>query len=72
LWETIRVRYIDDLQHDVGASLATPEVILSTSKVSGINSITNSAKEVVEFKNNRYVNNPYHKLTLYDLSYSNE
>ena len=63
---------IDDLQHDVGASLFTPEVILSTSKVSGINPITNSAKVVIEFMNNHYVNNLYHELTLYDLSYSNE
>ena len=68
LLDTRRVRNIEDLQHDVGASLIAPEVILSTSKVSGINSRTNSARVVVEFKNDRYINNPYHKLTLYDMS----
>jgi hypothetical protein len=72
LWDTRRVRDIDDLQYDVRASLVEPEVILSTSKVDGIDSITNNARVVVEFKNNRYTNNPYHELTLYDLSYSNE
>ena len=69
LWDTRRARDIDDLQYDVDSSLDAPEVILSTSKVNGINSIKNSSKIVVEFKNDRYVNNPYHKLTLYDLSY---
>ena len=72
LLDARRVRDIDDLQHDVGASMVTPEVVLSTSKVNGINSITNNATVVVKFKNNRYINNPYHELTLYDLSYSNE
>jgi len=72
LWKAIRVRDVDDLQHDLGASLVTPEVILSTSKVSVICSITDSAKVVVAFKNNRYVNNPYYELILYDLRYSNE
>ena len=72
MWETIRVRDIDELQHDIGDSLATPEVILSTSKVSVIFSITDSAKPVMDVKNNRYVNNQYQELTLYDLSYSNE
>jgi hypothetical protein len=67
LWDARRARNIDDLQYDVGASLVTPEVILSTSKVDGINSIVGSSSEVVEFKNNRYINNPYHKLTLYRL-----
>jgi len=69
LLDARRARDVDDMQYDVNSSLDAPEVILSTSKVSGINSITNNAKVVVEFKNNRYVNNPYHKLTLYDLSY---
>jgi hypothetical protein len=69
LLDARRARDVDDMQYDVDSSLDAPEVILSTSKVSGINSITNNAKVVVEFKNNRYVNNPYHKLTLYDLSY---
>jgi hypothetical protein len=72
LWDTRRARDIDDLRYDVGASLVAPEVILSTSKVNGVNSIANNAKVVVEFKNNRYINNPYHELTLYDLSCSNE
>jgi hypothetical protein len=72
LLDTRRARDIDDLRYDVGSSLVAPEVILSTSKVNGIDSITNNAKVVVEFKNNRYINNPYHELTLYDLSYSNE
>ena len=69
LLDARRARDVDDMLYDVDSSLDAPEVILSTSKVSGINSITNNAKVVVEFKNNRYVNNPYHKLTLYDLSY---
>ena len=69
LLDARRARDVDDILYDVDSSLDAPEVILSTSKVSGINSITNNAKVVVEFKNNRYVNNPYHKLTLYDLSY---
>ncbi|OHB88554.1 MAG: hypothetical protein A3D13_02610 [Planctomycetes bacterium RIFCSPHIGHO2_02_FULL_40_12] len=68
LWDTRRVRDIDDLQYDIEASLVTPEVILSTSKVDGVNSITNNSKVVAEFKNNRYINKPYYKLTLYDLS----
>ena len=72
LLDTRRARDIDDLRYDVGASLVAPEVILSTSKVNGVNSIANNAKVVVEFKNNRYINNPYHELTLYDLSYPNE
>ena len=72
LWDTRRARDIADLQFDVRASLVAPEVILSTSKVNGINSIINNAKFVVEFKNDRYINNSYHELTLYDLSYSNE
>jgi 4-amino-4-deoxy-L-arabinose transferase-like glycosyltransferase len=72
LLDTRRARDVDELRYDVGASLVTPEVILSTSKVNGIDSITKNAKAVVGFKNNRYINNPYHELTLYDLSYSNE
>ena len=60
MWDARRARNIDDLQYDIGASLVTPEIILSTSKVDGINSIVGSS--VVEFKNNRYINNPYHKL----------
>lgn len=67
LWDTRRARDIDDLQYDLDASWIKPEVILSTSKVNGVNSITNDL-QVVEFDNNRYSNNPYHKLTLYDLS----
>jgi 4-amino-4-deoxy-L-arabinose transferase-like glycosyltransferase len=67
LWDTRRARDINDLRYDVRSSLVTPEVILSTSKVNGINSITNNAKEVVGFKNDRYINNPYHELTLYRL-----
>jgi hypothetical protein len=67
LWDARRARNIDDLQYDIGASLVTPEIVLSTSKVDGINSIVGSSSEVVEFKNNRYINNPYHKLTLYEL-----
>jgi hypothetical protein len=67
LWDTRRARNIDDLKYDLDASWVKPEVILSTSKVDGVNSITNELK-VVEFGNNRYSNNPYHKLTLYDLS----
>ncbi len=67
-WDTRRVRDIDDLLYDVGSSPVAPDVILSTSKVNGISSIKNRSKAIVEFKNDRYVNNPYHKLTLYDLS----
>ena len=67
LWDARRARNINDLQYDVEASLVTPEIILSTSKVDGINSIVGSSSAVVEFKNNRYINNPYHKLTLYRL-----
>jgi len=72
LLDTRRARDIDDLRYDLGASLVTPEVILSTSKVSGINPIMNGSNVIAEFKNNRYINNPYHELILYDLSYSNE
>ena len=36
--------------------------------LNGIDSIVGSSSTVVEFKNNRYINNQYHKLTLYDLS----
>lgn len=68
LWDARRVRNINDLQYDKGASLVTPEVILSTSKVDGVNSITNNSKVVAEFENNRYINNPYHKLTLYTIT----
>jgi hypothetical protein len=68
LWDARRARNIDDLQYDIGASLVTPEIILSTSKVDGINSIVGSSSAVVEFKNNRYFNNPYHKLTLYTIT----
>lgn len=68
LLDTRRARDIDDLRYDVESSLVTPEVILSTSKVDGVNSTTNGSKVVVEFKNDRYINNPYHNLTLYDLS----
>ena len=68
LWDARRARNIDDLQYDIEASLVTPEIILSTSKVNEVNSITNNSKVVAEFRNNRYVNNPYHKLTLYNLS----
>ncbi len=68
LWDTRRARDINDLQYDVRSSLVKPEVILSTSKVSGINSITDNAKEVVGFKNDRYINNPYHELTLYTIA----
>jgi 4-amino-4-deoxy-L-arabinose transferase-like glycosyltransferase len=67
LLDTRRARDIYDLRYDIGASLVAPEVILSTSKVNGIDSITNNAKVVVGFKNNRYINNPYHELTLYRL-----
>ena len=67
LWDARRARNIDDLQYDIGASLVTPEIILSTSKVDGINSVTINSKVVAEFKNDRYINNPYHKLTLYRL-----
>ncbi len=67
LWDTRRARNIDDLQYDLDASWVKPEVILSTSKVNGIDSITNNANEVVRFRNDRYINNPYHKLTLYRL-----
>ncbi|MGR3301705.1 MAG: ArnT family glycosyltransferase [Candidatus Scalindua sp.] len=67
LWDARRARNIDDLQYDIGASLVTPEIILSTSKVAGINSIVGSSSAVAEFKNNRYINNPYHKLILYRL-----
>ena len=67
LWDTRRARDINDLRYDVESSLVTPEVILSTSKVNGINSITNNSKVIVEFKNDRYINNPYHELTLYRL-----
>ncbi|WP_096896460.1 ArnT family glycosyltransferase [Candidatus Scalindua japonica] len=63
-----RVRNIDDLRYDVGASLVVPEVLLSTSRVNGINSITNCSNVVAEFKNNRYISNSYHEITLYDLS----
>jgi len=55
-------------QYDIKSSLVTPEIILSTSKIDGISSIRNNPKVIAEFKNNRYINNPYHKLTLYDLS----
>ncbi len=68
LWDTRRARDINDLRYDVESSLVTPEVILSTSKVSGINSIMDNAKEVVGFKNDRYINNPYHELTLYTVT----
>ena len=61
------LRDINDLRYDVRSSLVTPEVILSTSKVSGINSFTDNAKEVVGFKNDRYINNPYHELTLFTI-----
>lgn len=67
LWDARRARNIADLKYDLDASWVKPEVILSTSKVNGINSITKDLK-VIEFDNNRYSNNPYHKLTLYDLS----
>ncbi len=67
LLDTRRARDINDMLYDVGASLVTPEVILSTSMVNGVNSIKNSSKIVVEFKNDRYINNPYHELTLYRL-----
>jgi len=70
LWDTRRARNINDLQYDLDASWVKPEVILSTSKVNGVNSITSITNDlkVVELSNNRYINNPYHKLTLYDLS----
>ena len=68
LWDARRVRNIYDLQYDEEASLVVPEVILSTSKVNGVNSIANNSKVVAEFNNNRYINNPYHELTLYELS----
>ncbi len=68
LWDIRRVRNIDDLRYDIGGSLTIPDVILSTSKVNGIKSITDRTKVVVEFRNNRYVNNSYHNLILYDLS----
>ena len=67
-WDTRRVRNVNDLQYDIESSLITPEIMLSTSKIRGINSITNKSKIVAEFKNDRYINNPYNKLTLYDLS----
>lgn len=67
LWDARRARNIDDLQYDIGASLVTPEIILSTSKVDGIDSIVGRSSTVVKFNNNRYINNPYHKLTLYRL-----
>lgn len=66
LWDARRARNIDDLRYDIEASVVEPEVILSTSMVDGINSTINGLK-VVEFNNNRYINNPYHKLTLYRL-----
>ena len=65
--DTRRARDIADLRYDVGSSLVTPEIILSTSTVYGINSITDNTTVVAEFKNNRYINNPYHELTLYRL-----
>ena len=68
LWDARRARNIDDLQYDVEASLVTPEIILSTSKVDGINSMVGCSSAVVEFKNNRYINNPYHKLILYAIT----
>lgn len=68
LWDTRRVRNANDLQYDIESSLVTPEIILSTSKIDGISSIRKNPKVIAEFKNNRYINNPYHKLTLYDLS----
>jgi len=68
LLDTRRARNVEDLQYDVEASLVIPEVILSTSKVNGVNSIMNNSKVVAEFNNNRYINNPYHKLTLYAVS----
>ncbi|MEE9604323.1 MAG: hypothetical protein V3V70_02030 [Candidatus Scalindua sp.] len=68
LWDTRRVRNANDLQYDIESSLVMPEIILSTSKIDGISSIKKNPKVVAEFKNNRYINNPYHKLTLYDLS----
>ncbi len=68
LWDARRARNVDDLQYDIEASLVTPEIILSTSKVDGINSVVGRSSAVVEFKNNRYINNPYHKLTLYTIT----
>jgi 4-amino-4-deoxy-L-arabinose transferase-like glycosyltransferase len=68
VWDVRRVRHVDDLQYDIASSLIMPEIILSTSKIVGIESIANESKIVAEFKNDRYINNPYHKLTLYDLS----
>lgn len=68
VWDTRRVRDVNDLQYDIESSLITPEIMLSTSKIRGINSITNKSKIVAEFKNDRYINNPYHKLTLYTIT----
>jgi 4-amino-4-deoxy-L-arabinose transferase-like glycosyltransferase len=68
VWDTRRVRNVNDLQYDIESSLINPEIILSTSKINGINSIMNKSKMVAEFKNDRYINNPYHKLTLYAIS----
>ncbi|MDR4499273.1 MAG: glycosyltransferase family 39 protein [Candidatus Scalindua sp.] len=68
VWDTRMVRNIDDLQYDREASLIIPETILSTSKVNGINLIVKESNIVAVFKNDRYSNNPYHTLVLYNLS----
>ena len=68
VWDVRRVRNIDDLQYDREASLIIPETILSTSRVKGINTVAKESNIVAVFENNRYSNNPYHTLVLYDLS----
>jgi len=61
----VKVIFDVDLKSKFDAALAQHNFL---EVVNVISSIRNNPKVVAEFKNNRYINNPYHKLTLYDLS----
>ncbi|MFQ5862436.1 MAG: glycosyltransferase family 39 protein [Candidatus Brocadiales bacterium] len=64
-WDARRVRGIEGLKYDLGASLRPPEVVLATSQVKGT---PEEGVILCKFKGDRYIFTPYHEIVLYKIN----